>query len=110
MYFISLISQLQIVSLNFQQAFDHGYTRRDCFLFLAGMHLMVICSTLFFLPKGHIKEIQMKTQTIHVDTIDAQLPPKTDTGKLGHLSTVDPQKYSLLIISSSPKLLRYTFT
>ena len=67
------------------------------------MHLMVICSTLFFLPKGHIKEIQMKTQTIHVDTIDAQLPPKTDTGKLGHVSTVDPQKYSLLIISSSPK-------
>ncbi|KAH3812909.1 hypothetical protein DPMN_141352 [Dreissena polymorpha] len=48
---------------NRQLAYAGGYARRDMFLIIAGLHLLTLVSTFFFLPKDFISRAQTKAQS-----------------------------------------------
>lgn len=58
-----------------QISFLEGFSRRNSFLILSGLQVMVVISTIFHLPREHFEEEVAEPETIDVNVINKPEQP-----------------------------------
>ena len=60
-----------------------GFQRRDSFLILTAMYVLPLISTLFYLPRNHVKEaFKDKTENVEVNVVNtAEEHTTSENGK-----------------------------
>ncbi|KAH3734828.1 hypothetical protein DPMN_041277 [Dreissena polymorpha] len=84
------------VMLIVKLAYAGGFARRDMFLIIAGLHLLTLVSTFFFLPKDFIPRAQTKAQSPDaVDETEVSVELLSDKKAINAAEESAPSKPSL---------------